>query len=160
MSENNLNSDKLVEEKLDRSSIKFNQGAIVILVSVAFLLNLYWLVALVSLVMLIGTLFPKAGLFKLTYLYIFKPLGIIKTHIVKESNAPHLFAQGMGGVVLVIAYLLLNFTDQNFIGWFISLLVVALAFINLTTNFCAGCFIYYQLNKIGIFSGYSRKQHV
>lgn len=160
MSKNNFDTKKSVEEKLDRSSIKFNQGAIVVLVSIAFLLNLYWLVALVSIVMLIGTLFPKAGLFKLTYVYIFKPLGIIKPHIVKEPNTPHLFAQGMGGVVLAAAFLLLNFTNQNFIGWFLSLVVVALAFINLTTNFCAGCFIYYQLNKIGIFSGYSGKQHV
>lgn len=154
------NTRKSVEERLDRSSIKFNQGAIVAIVSVAFLLNLYWLVAVVSLVMLIGTLFLKAGIFKLMYLYIFKPLGIIKPHIVEESNAPHLFAQGMGGVVLAVAFLLLDFTDQHFIGWFLSLIVVALAFINLATNFCAGCFIYYQLNKIGIFSGYSRKQHV
>jgi hypothetical protein len=160
MSEYNLTTGKSVEEKLDRSSIKFNQGAIVVLVSIAFLLNLYWLVAFVSLVMLIGTLFPKAGLFKLTYFYFFRPLGIIKSHIVKESNTPHLFAQGMGGVVLAVAFLLLNFTDQNFIGWFLSLVVVALAFINLTTNFCAGCFIYYRLNKMGIFSSYSGKQRV
>ena len=90
MSEYNLTTGKSVEEKLDRSSIKFNQGAIVVLVSIAFLLNLYWLVAFVSLVMLIGTLFPKAGLFKLTYFYFFRPLGIIKSHIVKESNTPHL----------------------------------------------------------------------
>jgi hypothetical protein len=160
MSEYNLTTGKSVEEKLDRSSIKFNQGAIVVLVSIAFLLNLYWLVAFVSLVMLIGTLFPKAGLFKLTYFYFFRPLGIIKSQIVKESNTPHLFAQGMGGVVLAVAFLLLNFTDQNFIGWFLSLVVVALAFINLTTNFCAGCFIYYRLNKMGIFSSYSGKQRV
>jgi hypothetical protein len=160
MSDDNLNTDKSVEEKLDRSSIKFNQGAIVVLVSFAFLLNLNWLVALVSIVMLIGTVFPKAGLFKLTYFYTFRPLGIIKPHIVKESNTPHLFAQGMGGVVLAIAFLLLDFVDQNFVGWFLSMVVVALAFINLTTNFCAGCFIYYQLNKFGIFSDYSRKQHV
>ena len=160
MSENNLDPNELVEEKLDRSSIKFNQGAIVVLVSMAFLLNLNWLVALVSIIMLIGTIFPKAGLFKLTYLYIFKPLGIIKPYIVKEPNAPHLFAQGMGAIVIAVAFSLLNFTNQNFIGWFLSLVVVALAFINLTTNFCAGCFIYYQLNKIGIFSGYSRNQHV
>jgi hypothetical protein len=160
MSEYNLTTGKSVEEKLDRSSIKFNQGAIVVLVSITFLLNLYWLVAFVSLVMLIGTLFPKAGLFKLTYFYFFRPLGIIKSHIVKESNTPHLFAQGMGGVVLAVAFLLLNFTDQNFIGWFLSLVVVALAFINLTTNFCAGCFIYYRLNKMGIFSSYSGKQRV
>ena len=159
MSENILNSGELVEEKLDRSSIKFNQGAIVFILSIAFLFNLNWLVAFVSIIMLIGTFIPKAGLFKLMYFYIFKPLGIIKPRIVMESNTPHLFAQGMGGVVLAVAFSLLFFANQIFAGWLLSLVVVALAFINLTTNFCAGCFIYFQLNKIGIFSGQSGKQH-
>jgi Domain of unknown function (DUF4395) len=160
MSANSLTAEKLVEEKIDRSALRFNQGAIVILVSIAFLFNLNWLVALVSLVMLVGTLLPKAGLFKLTYFYVAKPLGIIKPQIINESNTPHLFAQGLGGVVLVAAFLLLNFTDQNFLGWFLSIVVVALAFINLTVNFCVGCYIYYQLTKIGIFSNYQGKQNV
>jgi hypothetical protein len=160
MSATNLTVDKLVEEKIDRSALRFNQGAIVILVSVAFLFNLSWLVALVSLVMLVGTAFPKVGLFKLTYLYVAKPLGMIKSQIINESNTPHLFAQGLGGVVLAAAFLLLNFTDQNFLGWLLSIIVVALAFINLTVNFCVGCYIYYQLTKIGIFSNYPGKQHV
>jgi|SRR3990172_10922509 len=158
MSVNNLDNGKSREEKLDRSSLKFNQGAIVVLVSLAFLFDLNWLVSLVSLIMLTGTFFPKAGLFKLTYFYIVKPLGIIKPQIVNDSNTPHLFAQGLGGVVLVISFLLLNFTDQYFIGWLLSIIVVALAFINLTINFCVGCFIYYQLSKLRIL--YSGKQHV
>jgi Domain of unknown function (DUF4395) len=148
------------EEKIDRSALKFNQGSIVILVSVAFLFNLNWLVALVSLVMLVGTLLPRAGLFKLTYHHIAKPSGIIKPEIINESITPHLFAQGLGGVVLGVAFFLLNFTDQNFIGWFLSIVVVALAFINLTVNFCVGCYIYYQLTRIGIFQNSPRKQHV
>ena len=156
----NLIAAKLGEEKIDRSALKFNQGAIVILVSVAFLFNLNWLVALVSIVMLVGTAIPKAGLFKLTYLYIAKPLKIIKPQIVNESNSPHLFAQGLGGVVLVAAFLFLNFTDQNFLGWFLSIVVVALAFINLTVNFCVGCYIYYQLTKTRLFSNSPGKQHV
>ncbi len=152
MSATNLTVGKLTEEKIDKSALRFNQGAIVILVSIAFLFNLNWLVALVSLVMLAGTLLPKAGLFKLTYLYVAKPLRIIKPQIVKESNTPHLFAQGLGGVVLALAFLLLNFIDQSFLGWLLSIVVVVLAFINLTANFCVGCYIYYQLTKIGIFS--------
>jgi len=160
MSATNLTARKLAEEKIDRSALKFNQGAIVILVSVAFLFNLNWLVALVSLIMLVGTLFPKVGLLKLTYRYVAKPSGIIKPEIINESNTPHLFAQGLGGVVLAVAFFLLNFTDQNFMGWFLSIVVVALAFINLTVNFCVGCYIYYQLTKIGIFQNLPGKQHV
>ena len=49
MSTNNITAEKLTEEKIDRSALRFNQGAIVILVSIAFLFNLSWLVALVAL---------------------------------------------------------------------------------------------------------------
>jgi Domain of unknown function (DUF4395) len=160
MSTINLAAGKLTEEKIDRSALRFNQGAIVILVSIAFLFNLSWLVALVAFVMLLGTAFPRAGLFKLTYLYVAKPLRIIKPQIVNESNTPHLFTQGLGGVFLGAAFLLLNFTDLSFLGWFLSIIVVALAFINLTVNFCVGCYIYYQLTKVGIFSNSPEKQHV
>ena len=137
----------MLENILDRSSIKFNQGAIVVLVSIAFIFNLNWLVVLVSVVMLIGTLFPNAGLFKLIYLHVFKPLEIIKPDVVNEDNTPHLFAQGLGGVVLAVSFVLLNFTEQQLAGWLLSIIVMALAFINLSTNFCAGCFLYFQLNK-------------
>ena len=151
------------ENILDRSSLKFNQGAIVVLVSIAFIFNLHWLVALVSLVMLVGTMLPNAGLFKLIYLHIFKPLGLIKPDVVKEDNTPHLFAQGMGGVVLAASFLFLNFTQQQLAGWILSIIVIALAFINLSTNFCAGCFIYFQLNKLfrntGFHHKYSEKQN-
>jgi len=147
--------------KLDRSSLKFNQGAIVVLVSLAFISNLYWLVALVSVVLLIGSFFPNAGLFKLIYLHIAKPLGIIKPKVVEEDNTPHLFAQGLGGVVLAASFVMLNFTNLQLTGWILSIVVIALAFITLTTNFCAGCFIYFQLNKLGILHHkYSEKQHV
>jgi hypothetical protein len=146
--------------KLDRSSLKFNQGAILILVSLAFIFNFYWFVACVSLIMLTGSIFPKASLFKLIYFFVFKPLGIIRPNIVEEDSTPHLFAQGMGGVFLGGSFLLLDFTNQQFAGWLLAILVVALAFINLTTNFCAGCFIYFQLNKFGIFPiKFSGKQH-
>jgi len=138
--------------KVDRSALKFNQGAIVTLTAVAFIFNINWMIAFVTIVLIIGTIFPKAGLFKLIYFHIAKRFVIIKPNIVEENDTPHLFAQGMGGVFLSISFLLLEFANQQFVGWTLSLLVLALAFVNLTLNFCAGCFIYFQLGKLGIFA--------
>jgi len=147
--------------KLDRSALKFNQGAIVSLTAVAFVFNINWLIALVAIVLITGTIFPKAGFFKLIYFHIAKRLNLIKPKIVEEDNTPHLFAQGMGGVFLSISFLLLEFTNQQFVGWTLSLLVLVLAFVNLTLNFCAGCFIYFQLGKLGVFPHkLSENQHV
>ena len=135
--------------KLDRSAIKFNQGSIVVLAAVAFLLNIPLIVVFTSLVMLIGTIFPKAGLFKLVYKYIAKPAGIIKPNIVKEDNSPHQFAQGLGGIFLAVSFIALT-AKLVILGWILAFIVLVLAFINLTINFCAGCFIYFQLYKLGI----------
>ncbi len=135
--------------KLDKSAIKFNQGSIVVLIAAAYLLNLPLLVAFVMTVMISGTIFPNAGLFKLLYKHIAKPLGIIKPDIVEEDNSPHQFAQGLGGVFLAVSFIAL--TAKMFVlGWTLALFVLVLAFINLTVNFCAGCFIYFQLYKLGI----------
>ena len=136
--------------KLDRSALKFNQGSIVVLTAIAFLFSLPWLVAFTAAVMLVGTIFPNAALFKLIYKHIAKPLGIIKPDVVEEDNSPHQFAQGLGGVFLVLSFAALE-AKLFVIGWSLALIVLALAFINLTVNFCVGCFIYFQLNKIGLF---------
>ena len=138
--------------RVDRSALKFNQGAIVLLTAVAFIFNINWLIGFVAFVLLIGTIFPNAGLFKLIYLHIAKRYRLIKPDIIEEDNRQHLFAHELGGVFLSISFLLLEFTSQQFVGWTLSLLVLVLAFINLSLNFCAGCFIYFQLGKVGIFS--------
>jgi hypothetical protein len=135
--------------KLDKSAIKFNQGSIMVLIAAAYLLNLPLLIAFVMVVMITGTIFPKAGLFKLIYKHIVKPSGIIKPDIVEEDNSPHQFAQGLGGIFLLAALIMME-TGLIVLGWILALLVLVLAFINLTTNFCLGCFIYFQLHKFGI----------
>jgi len=147
--------------KLDRSALKFNQASIVVLTAVAFLFNIPWLIIFTSAVMLIGTIFPYAGLFKLVYKYIVKPIGIVKPNIVEEDNSPHQFAQGLGGIFLSVSFVAL-IAKFIILGWILAFIVLALAFINLTVNFCAGCYIYFQLHKFGVLQSKTetRNEHV
>ena len=135
-------------EKIDKTSLKFNQGCIVVFTSLAFLLNVYWLVAVVGAVLLIDTIIPGTGLFKLIYQNIVKPLKILNPDISPESRTPHQFAQGMGGTFLLLSFILLQYSGLTFIGWAVSFVVISLAFVNLTLDFCAGCFLYFQIQKI------------
>jgi hypothetical protein len=146
-----------VNNKLDRNALRFNQGAIVVLTAAAFLLQQSWLIAFVMAVLLTGTIFPSAGLFKLLYLHIVKPLGLIKPKIVEGDSAQHQFAQGLGGVFLLLSFIALT-VNLNVLGWGLALIVLALALINLTINFCLGCYIYFQLNKLGLFHRASAKE--
>ncbi len=52
---------------VDHMALKFNQGSIIALLVLAFIFNGIWLVAFVGAVMLIGTIWPNAGLFKWIY---------------------------------------------------------------------------------------------
>ena len=137
-----------IGDKIDKTSLKFNQGSIVVLSGLAYIFNIYWLVAFVGVVLLLDTLIPGTGLFKLFYKHIVKPLIILNPDISNESKTPHQFAQGLGGSFLLLSFILLQYFGSAFWGWAVSFIVIALAFVNLTIDFCAGCFIYFQIQKI------------
>jgi len=135
--------------KLDQTALKFNQASIILLLLLAFLLNSMWLVALVAAIMVIGTVWPEAGLFKLIYARLFKPLGWPKPRVIEDDPRPHLFAQGLGGLFLVASTLAL-WLNASVVGWTLAALVIVLAAINLFLGFCLGCFLYYQLGRLGV----------
>lgn len=135
--------------RVDHTAIKVNQAAIILFTILAFVFDRPWLVAFVAAVMLVGTLIPRAGLFKLFYSHVLKPAGLLKPHLVPDEPQPHLFAQGLGGLFLLlatVAFLL----EAPLVGWVLTGIVVALAAINLFFGFCLGCFIFYQLARRGI----------
>ncbi len=137
--------------KVDYSALRTNQGFIIGLLVLAFLLNSVWLVAFVSAVMLIGTAFPQAGLFKRFYRHVLKPYSLLKPDIREDNLEPHQFAQGLGGAFTLAATLAL-WGEMATLGWALTWMVIGLAALNLTIGFCAGCFVYYQLSKRGVFN--------
>ena len=146
---NSTSINQMSTGRVDHMALKVNQACIVILLAWAFLFNWTWLVALVALVMLVGTFAPDAGLFKQFYSRVLRPAGLLKPNIVADEPQPHLFAQGVGGTFLLLAsfaFLL----GWAVVGWVLTGIVIALAAVNLIFGFCAGCFMYYQLGRRGI----------
>lgn len=137
------------DRKVDQSALKVNQSFIIGLLIVAFVLNSVWLVAFVAGVMLLGTAVPALSLFKRIYAGILRPAGLVQPQVIIDNPEPHRFAQGFGGVVLLGA-LVLFLLGAATAGWALVALVVVLAGLNLFLGFCAGCFVYYQLNRLGL----------
>ncbi len=135
--------------KVDQSALKVNQAFIIALLIAAFLLDNWLLVAFVGLVMLLGTAVPRLALFKGIYRGILRPANLVKAQIVPDNPEPHRFAQGFGGVVLAIAVATL-ILGHPFVGWTLVWVVITLAGLNLFLGFCAGCFLYYQLNRLNV----------
>ena len=137
-------------KKVDTTAIKFNQGSIVILTSLGFVLNQPYLVLLVGLVLAVGTIWPQAGLFKLFYQKVVKPARLLKANVIDDDPAPHQFAQGVGALFLLASSSILLGLVNATLGWTLAWIVIVLASVNLLFNFCAGCFVYYQLDRFGL----------
>ena len=137
-----------VSEKVDHSALRANQALIILGLLVAFVLNFPWLVAVVVLVMLIGTAIGRPGFF-FVYRGILRPAGIVRPDPLADNPEPHRFAQGFGGVVAALSAALL-FLGAAAAGWALAWLVIVLAALNLFAGFCAGCAVYYWLHRLQV----------
>jgi hypothetical protein len=135
--------------RVDQAALKVNQAFIIALLVVAFILDSWPLAAFVAIVMLLGTAAPALSLFKQIYRQILQPTGVVKPRVIVDNPEPHRFAQGFGGVVLGLGTIAVAL-GATVLGWALVWLVVALAALNLFLGFCAGCFVYYQLNRVGV----------
>jgi hypothetical protein len=72
---------------------------------------------------------------------------LLRPDVHAEDPAPHRFAQGLGAAVLLAASLALFF-GATAAGWGLAFVVIALAAVNLFFGFCAGCFVYFQLQRL------------
>jgi hypothetical protein len=138
---------------VDHSALKVNQTGIVVTVLVAFVgsfvsFGSLALIPLLGIVLLLGTFVPQLALFKQLYFKVLKPAGVVKPRPVQDRPEPHNFAQGLGGVFLGIASVLLF--ESPIIALALALLVAVLAFVNLAFGYCLGCQIFFQLEKRGL----------
>ncbi len=134
--------------KIDHSATRVSQETIILLNVLAFILNLPWLAGIVMIVMLLGTLIGVPG-FGFIYRYGLKPAGLTKPHVLLDNPEPHRFAQGFGGVVMLIGTAAL-YLRAPVLGWALVWLVTALAALNAFGGFCVGCFVYYWLARLHV----------
>ena len=142
-------TDQDSTRKVDQSALKVNQAFIIVLLAAAFVLNSWPLVAFVGFVMLLGTAVPRISLFKTIYTQFLRPTNLVKANIIPDNPEPHRFAQGFGGIVLALSVLAI-LLGQGIVGWTLAWVVIVLAALNLFLGFCAGCFVYYQLNRLQV----------
>ena len=140
-----------VMPRVDTHLAKFSQACVVVLTGVAFIFNLPIIAPIVAVLMLWAALAPTVSPFKIVYQRILLPLHLLSPRIVEDDPAPHRFAQGVGAAFLIASSLFLFLTQASIVGWTLDLIVFVLAGINFTVGFCAGCFVYYWLGRLGLF---------
>lgn len=132
---------------VDRTALRFNQAMIIGLLTLGFIVDFPWLALFVGIIMGLGTLVPRLALFQRIYTDVLRPLGLLRSDAHAESPAPHRFAQGVGSAVLLVASAAFV-VGAYVLGWGLSFVVVVLAAINLLFGFCAGCFLYFQIQRL------------
>lgn len=133
---------------VDHARLNTNQAVIIVLLVLAFVLNLPLLVGVVSLFMLVGSYLGHPG-FGWVYTRLLRPLGWVRPDVLRDNPEPHRFAQSFGGVVTLVSTVAL-FSGLTVLGWALSWLVAALAALNLFGGFCVGCAMYYWLSRLHV----------
>jgi hypothetical protein len=136
--------------RLDAHLGKFSQAGTFVLAGLAFVLNQPVIVLITMLILALSALAPAVGPYRLVYRYVLLPLHILRPRIVEDDPAPHRFAQGVGAVFLLASTLVLFLTHVTVLGWVLDLIVFVLSGVNLFVGFCAGCFVYYHLGRLGV----------
>jgi len=136
--------------RLDAHLNKFSQAGTFVLAGLAFVLFQPVIVLIVGIILALSALAPAIGPYRLLYRYILVPLHILKPRIVEDDPAPHRFAQGVGAVFTLASTLVLLLFHATVPGWTLDLIVFVLSGLNLFAGFCAGCFVYYHLGRLGI----------
>lgn len=134
--------------KVDHAALRVNQITIITLNILAFILDLPWLAALVTLAMILGAVLKVPG-FGFIYRYALKPAGLVKPEVLLDNPEPHRFAQGLGGVFMLAGSLAL-WAGYAALGWGLVWLVAALAALNAFAGFCVGCALYYWLGRLRV----------
>jgi len=135
--------------KIDQNALKSGQALTIGLLLFAFIIDSWLLVAFVAISQLAGAAALPVAPFRLIHQLILKPGGLVRPRILSDNPEPHRFAMLVGAVFNGTATLALV-SGTAVLGWTLVWIVIILANLNFWLNFCLGCWVYYQLNRLGV----------
>ncbi len=133
--------------KVDQNGLKTGQALTILLLLAAFILNSPILVAFVAVAQLLGALDVAFAPYRVFYKAVAQ--GFVKPHVIADNPEPHRFAMLVGALFNGVATLAL-LAGAPTVGWVLVWIVIVLANLNFWLNFCVGCLMYYQLNRLGV----------
>jgi len=135
---------------LDANNIRTGQFLTVAMVTIAFVLNRWELVAFQCGIFILGVIsFQVLDLYSWIYKGILKPIGILKVDMRMDNIEAYRFSNMIGIVVSGTAAYLIYSGEYSIIGWGLVWLMIVLGTLAFF-GWCAGCFIYYMIQKTGV----------
>jgi hypothetical protein len=133
--------------RLDQSEIRTQQALGPLLLVAAYVLDDWRLVAADAGFLLLAALHEAFSPYTLLYRWVLRPLRVVEPDLRVDNPEPHRFAALFGAAVLSsAAYLVAQ--GHATAGWTLSWAVAILGGIAFF-GWCAGCFMYYLLHRVG-----------
>ena len=139
---------KINNQVIDQNELQVHRFLSIITLLIAFVLDQWELVALQGVIFGLAFLNLKFSPYVALYHHVLRPSGLVHPDPRQDNMEAHRFATIIGLLVsLSAAYLLA--TGYAAIGWALVWLIIVLAIIAFF-GWCAGCFMYYMLNRLGL----------
>ncbi len=135
---------------VDQAGLRTGQATTIILLLLAFVIGpaAWWLVTAVAVAQLAGALALPFAPYRLFYQAL-RRFNLLQPNPQPDHPQPHRFAMAVGTIFNAAGAVLL-LTGSPLIGWALVWIVIALANLNFWAGFCLGCWMYYQLNRVGV----------
>jgi hypothetical protein len=140
---------------VDHAAIKTGQLLSIATLLVAQVAGNWEFVAALAVIFLLTAAINPLGPFVLVYRLLLKPLGIVRPDMRVDNLQPHLFGQAVGAASAAIAAFALH-AGYVYAGWGLVWILIVLTAISYK-GWCIGCFLYYQLNRLGLRGFFAHK---
>ena len=130
----------------DRSALRFGQISLIVVLAIGFVLDIDAFIYFGAYMLGAALIAPRFAPQLLLYRALVRR-GLVRTEIHDEDPTPHRFAQKMGFGVLLLGSVG-GIIGLSGLAWGAGIVVMALALVNVTTGFCAGCFVHAQLARL------------
>lgn len=134
--------------QVDHAEIKTGQLLTMLIAATAFFMQDPRILIGLGAIFLITSTVRSLSPFVLTYRFLVKPLNLMKSDYRLDNIQAHSFGQFVGAITAAIAVALLM-QGYDLAGWIVTGVLIGLTFISYA-GWCIGCFMYYQINRMGI----------
>lgn len=141
-------------QTVDHAAIKTGQIFAIATLIGAFILQRWEPVAALAAIFLITAIAWRYGPFILVYRLALAPLKLVRPDIRHDNIQPHRFGQAVGAASALLAAAVL-YSGHLTAGWVLVGILIVLTAISFM-GWCIGCFIYYQLNRLGLGGFFAR----
>lgn len=134
--------------QVDHAEIRMGQILTFVFACTALVLQNTIPLLILSVIFLLSGTVRILSPFSLFYRWVINPIGMMKSDYRLDNIQAHKFGQLVGALTVIMALVFMQL-GYPMVGWGIVVVLVILTVISYS-GWCIGCFMYYQLNRIGM----------